>query len=51
MATAGVTLSWGCAMQLANKIVSQKRSLIQATLLDRLEEVMFDKKPNNDSGE
>ncbi|GAA5521229.1 FAD-binding oxidoreductase [Aliifodinibius salicampi] len=41
---AGVTLSWGCAIHLANKIISLKRSQMQSTLLDRLEEIMFDKK-------
>ncbi len=36
---AGVTLSWGCAMHLANKIASQKRPQIQTTLLERLENI------------
>lgn len=36
---AGVTLSWGCAMYLANKIASQKRPQKQSILLERLDEI------------
>lgn len=36
---AGVTLSWGCAMYLANKITSQKRPQMQPILLERLDEI------------
>jgi len=37
---AGVTLSWGCALDIAHNLMSQEKSVLQQTLVENIEEEM-----------